>query len=256
MLAEVKFPGIEEMVVWPEFLFKDTPFALNKVGLISLIATALTVGWFLYAGSKAKKSLVPSGAQNMAETSIEFVEKQIIGQAIGADGLKYLPLLLSMFLFIFFGNLFGIIPTAHFGANARMANPAFLAILTYVVFIGIGIKHHGLHYFKEKLFPPGVPKALYILVTPIEFLSNFIVTPFSLAVRLFANSLAGHILLITFSVLTATLWSASILVAAAPLSFAMLVAFTGFELMVAFLQAYIFSLLTAVYIGQSLHPGH
>lgn len=254
MLAEVKFPGIEEMVVWPEAFGGALGF--NKVALLSLLAMAIPVVWFLVAGSKARKAAVPSGAQNLAETSIEFIEKQVIGQAIGADGLRYLPLLLSMFLFIFFGNIFGILPTAHFGANARMANPVILAVLAWLVFIGVGVKHHGLKYFKEALFPPGVPKALYILVTPIELISTFLVRPFSLAVRLFANSLAGHILLITFSVLTATLWSASPLVAVAPVSFAMLVAFTGFELMVAFLQAYIFSLLTAVYIGGALHPAH
>jgi F-type H+-transporting ATPase subunit a len=254
----VEFPGIKEMVEWPGGLFEGTIFEFNKVALLSIIAAAIPVVWFLVAGSKAKKAGVPRGSQNMAEIAVEFVDKQVIRQAIGADGLPYLPLILSMFLFIFFGNLFGIIPTSHFGANARMANPVVLALITYFVFIGVGVKHHGLGYFKEKLFPPGVPKALYILVTPIEFLSNFIVTPFSLAVRLFANSLAGHILLITFSVLTTTL----ILGDSIPLkpvgllSFAMLVAFTGFELMVAFLQAYIFSLLTAVYIGQSLHPGH
>ena len=256
MLAEVKFPGIEEMVQWPAMFFKDTNFAFNKVALISLIAMAIPVVWFYVAGAKAKQSLVPEGAQNLAETSIEFIEKQVIGQAIGADGMRYLPLLLSMFLFILFGNLFGIIPTAHFGANARMANPVLLAILTWLVFIGVGIKHNGPKYFKEALFPPGVPPALYILVTPIELISTFLVRPFSLAVRLFANSLAGHILLITFSVLSATLFAKSLLIVAMPASFFMLVAFTGFELLVAFLQAYIFALLTAVYIGGALHPAH
>ena len=101
-----------------------------------------------------------------------------------------------------------------------------------------------------------MPKALYLLVTPIEFLSTFLIRPFSLAVRLFANMLAGHILLVTFSVLCITLWSASFLAGVLVLSFPMLVAFTGFEFMVAFLQAFIFSLLTAVYIGGALHPSH
>ena len=254
MLAELKFPTIEEMVVWPEAFFKGTIFGFNKVALISLIAMAIPVIWFLVAGSK--KSLVPAGARNLAEVTIEFVEKQIIMQTIGRDGLAYMPLLISMFLFILIGNLFGVVPTSHFGANARMANPVILALLAWVVFIGVGLKHHGLRYFKMALFPPGVPKALYLLVTPIELISTFLVRPFSLAVRLFANSLAGHILLITFSVLTATLWSASALVAVSPFSFFMLIAFTGFELMVAFLQAYIFTLLTAVYIGGALHPEH
>lgn len=256
MLAEVKFPGIEEMVEWPAFLFEDTNFAFNKVALLSLFAMAIPAIWFFVAGAKAKKAAVPSGSQNMAETAIEFVEKQVIMPTIGADGLRYLPVLISIFLFIFFGNIFGILPTAHFGANARMANPAILGILALVLFVGIGVKHNGLGYFASALFPPGVPKALYILVTPIELISTFLVRPFSLAVRLFANSLAGHILLITFSVLSATLWSLSPLVAAMPFSFFMLTAFVAFELMVAFLQAYIFALLTGVYIGGALHPAH
>ncbi len=124
------------------------------------------------------------------------------------------------------------------------------------MFIGVGVKHHKLGYFKEVLFPPGVPKALYILVTPIELLSTFIIRPFSLAVRLFANMLAGHILLVTFSVLCITLWGFQILNIVNLVAFPMLVAFTGFEFMVAFLQAFIFSLLTAVYIGGALHPAH
>ncbi len=106
------------------------------------------------------------------------------------------------------------------------------------------------------MFPPGVPKALYLLVTPIELISTFIVRPFSLAVRLFANMLAGHILLVTFSVLCITLFQANLLILAWLGAFPMLVAFTGFELMVAFLQAYIFTLLTGVYIGGALHPAH
>ncbi|MEZ5322235.1 MAG: F0F1 ATP synthase subunit A [Microthrixaceae bacterium] len=256
MIAELHFPGIEEMVQWPAAFFKDTPFAFNKIAVLSLLAAAIPIVWFLVAGSKSKSALAPTGAQNLAESVVEFIQKQVIGQAIGPDGMRYLPLLISIFVFIVFGNLFTIIPTAQFAANARMANPLIMAVLSWLVFIGVGLRHHGLRYFKDALFPPGVPKALYLLVTPIEFISTFLVRPFSLAVRLFANSLAGDILLITFGVLTATLWSLSPLVAAAPFSFFMLVAFTGFEILVAVLQAYIFSLLTAVYIGGALHPAH
>jgi len=209
---------------------------------------------FLIAGSKAK--LVPTGIQNVVETSIDFVEDQVVLPAIGPEGKRYLPMLISMFFFIWIGNLFEVIPSAHMPANARMANPLVLAVVAWVMFIGVGVKHNGLRYFKDALFPPGVPKALYILVTPIELLSTFIIRPFSLAVRLFANMLAGHILLVTFSVLCITLWSASVLAGVLVLSFPMLVAFTGFEFMVAFLQAFIFSLLTAVYIGGALHPAH
>src|SRR5690606_14963389 len=117
--------------------------------------------------------------------------------------------LASLFFFIFFCNIFEVIPIIQMPANARFALPLFLALLTYVLFIGAGIKSHGLFgYLKHSLFPPGVPLALYILVVPIEFVSNFLVKPFSLAVRLFANLLAGHILLVTFAVLSAGLFTA------------------------------------------------
>jgi len=251
----VEFPPINIIVKWPAYFGDGTFYAFNKIALISMIAMIVPVILFFIAGRKA--SVVPRGIQNVMETSIDFVEKQVVEPAIGSDGMRYFPMLISMFFFIWIGNLFEVIPTAHMPANARMANPLMLAMVAWVMFIGVGLKHHGLRYFKDALFPPGVPKALYLLVTPIEFLSTFLIRPFSLAVRLFANMLAGHILLITFSVLTITLVGSGILLSlAGVLSFGMLVAFTGFEFMVAFLQAFIFSLLTAVYIGGALHPAH
>ncbi len=256
MIGQVKFPGIEELVAWPAWFFDGTHFEFNKIAALSVLAMLIPVIWFFVAGARSRKSLVPAGSQNLAEMTVEFVEKQIIMPTIGADGLRYLPLLISMFLFIFIGNMFEVIPTIHMPANARMANPMLLALLSWVVFIGVGVKHHGLGYFKAVLFPPGVPKALYILVTPIELISTFLVRPFSLAVRLFANMLAGHILLVTFGVLTITLFTLSGLLLAWPFAFFMLIAFTGFEIMVSLLQAYIFSLLTGVYIGGALHPDH
>lgn len=250
----VEFPPINLIVKWPAAFGDGQWYAFNKIGLISLIAMAVPVLLFWLAGRRAQ--LVPTGLQNVMESSIDFVERQIVLPAIGPDGMRYLPMLISMFFFIWIGNLFEVIPTAHMPANARMANPLLLAVVAWVMFVGVGLKHHKLGYLKEALFPPGVPKALYILVTPIEFLSTFLIRPFSLAVRLFANMLAGHILLVTFSVLTIALFSLSLLLVVGTLSFAMLVAFTAFEFMVAFLQAFIFALLTAVYIGGALHPAH
>jgi F-type H+-transporting ATPase subunit a len=142
-------------------------------------------------------------------------------------------------------------------ANARMALPLFLALLVWVLFNVVGVAKQGLFgYLKSSLFPPGVPWPLYILVTPIEFVSTFLVRPFSLAVRLFANLLAGHILLVTFAVLSAALWTKNISALFLPLPFAMLLFLTLFEVLVAFLQAYIFTILTAVYIGGAMHPEH
>jgi F-type H+-transporting ATPase subunit a len=250
----VEFPPINLIVKWPAAFGEDTFYAFNKIALISIIALIVPAILFWLAGRKA--NVVPRGIQNVMEMSIDFVEKQVVLPAIGPDGMRYLPMLISMFFFIWIGNLFEVIPSAHMPANARMANPLMLALVAWVMFIGVGVKHNGLRYFKDALFPPGVPKALYLLVTPIEFLSTFLIRPFSLAVRLFANMLAGHILLVTFTVLTITLVGAGILAVAGVLSFGMLVAFTGFEFMVAFLQAFIFSLLTAVYIGGALHPAH
>ena len=254
IIGALEFPPIENVVEWPAWFGDGTFYAFNKIAFINVLSLICTLLIFMLAGSK--KALVPRGVQNFAETSVEFVRNEIIAPGIGHGGEKYLPMLVAMFFFVFFGNITEVIPPFNMPANARMASPLILALLAWVWFIGVGLKHHGISYLTGALFPPGVPKALYLLVTPIEFVSTFLVRPFSLAVRLFANMLAGHILLITFGVLCITLWGLQPLVAALPLSLFMLIALTGFEVLVAFLQAYIFTILTAVYIGGALHPEH
>lgn len=253
MILGLEFPTIEQLVEWPNFFGDGQWYAFNKIALINLIALVGTSIFFLLARTGA---MVPRGVQNLAESSVAFIRDGIIMQTIGPDGIRYLPYLASLFFFILIGNIFEVIPGFHMPANARMAGPAFLALLTLVFFIAVGVKHQGPKYFWNAVAPPGVPKALYILVVPIEILSTFIVRPFSLAVRLFANLLAGHILLVTFSVLCITLFSASLLALVLPFSFAMLVGLVGFEIMVAFLQAYIFTILASVYIGGAMHPEH
>jgi F-type H+-transporting ATPase subunit a len=175
---------------------------------------------------------------------------------IGPDGIRYLPFLLSRFVFIAISNLFEVVPFFHMPANARMGGPLVFALIVWATWIFIGIKHNGPGYLKSVLFPPGVPKALYFLVTPIEFLSNFLIRPFSHAVRLFANMLAGHILLVTFSVLCISLWVAKGLFIIQLASFPMLVLLTAFEIGVSLLQAFVFTILAGVYIGGALHPHH
>jgi F-type H+-transporting ATPase subunit a len=249
----LEFPPIENLVEWPNYFGDDTIFAFNKIGLISVLAMLIPTVLFLVS----KKELVPSGLQNIVESTVEFVDKQVILSAIGPEGRKYMPLLLSIFLFVFFGNIFEVIPTFQMPANARMANPLILAVIAWLTFIGVGIKAQGVGGFlKSSLFPPGVPKALMPLVSLIEFISTFLLRPFGLAVRLFANMLAGHILLVTFGVLCITLWQLSPLAAVLPFSFGMLVGLTGFEIMVSLIQAFVFSLLTAVYISLSLSAHH
>ncbi len=248
----LEYPPIENLIEWPDYFGEGTFYGLNKIGVISLLAMLIPAAMFFLA----KKDLVPRGVQNVVESSVEFIENQVILPAIGPDGLRYLPLLLSIFLFVFFGNIFEVIPTFQMPANARMANPAILALIVLVTFVVIGFKHHGFSYLMDIIWPPGVPAALKPLVGLIEFLSVFILRPFGLAVRLFANMLAGHILLVTFGVLCIALWQRSALAAVLPFSFIMLVVLTAFEMFVSFLQAFVFALLTAVYIDTSLHPAH
>ena len=255
MILGLEFPPVSHLVEWPEFLFEGSAFAVNKVVLIYLFALVATALLFLLGARK--RALVPSGAQNIAESSVDFIRNGIIMQTMGPEGLSWLPFLTTMFFFIFFTNITGIIPIVQMPGNARMAMPLFLALLVWVLFNAVGVIKQGpLRYLKNSLFPPGVPWPLYILVTPIELVSTFLVRPFSLAVRLFANLLAGHILLVTFAVLSAALWTQNVSLAFLPLPFVMLVFLTGFEILVAFLQAYIFTILTAVYIGGAMHPEH
>ena len=255
MIFGLEFPPIENLVEWPNWFGPEGSwYGFNKIAFISLVAIVATSVLFILGNRK--RSMVPKGAQNLVESSVAFIRDGIVLETMGPAGMRYLPYLVSLFFFILIGNIFEVIPFFHMPANARMAGPAVLALITWAYYIAVGLKHQGPKYFINAIAPPGVPKALYILVVPIEFLSTFIVRPFSLAVRLFANMLAGHILLVTFSVLCITLFTASLLALVLPLSFFMLVALTGFEVMVAFLQAYIFTILAAVYIGSSMHAEH
>jgi F-type H+-transporting ATPase subunit a len=254
----LEFPPISHLVEWPDIALDGSLFAINKIVLIYLLAVAATLALFLVGGRRA--ALVPTGAQNVVEASVDFINDGIIMQTIGPEGLRkrwLQPYLMSVFFFVLFCNITEIIPGLQMPANARMAMPMALALIVWLLFNAVGVLNQGLGgYLKSSLFPPGVPKALYVLVTPIELISVFLVRPFSLAVRLFANMLAGHILLVTFAVLSAALWVREWYAVFLPLPALMLVFLTAFEILVAFLQAYIFTILAAVYIGGAMHPEH
>ena len=158
-------------------------------------------------------------------------------------------------------NLTSVIPFLNISSNARIGMPIVLAALAYVVFNYVGIKKYGFfRYVKSSIVVPNLPPALHVLVIPIEFISTFLVRPFSLTVRLFANMLAGHILLVTFALLTEAMFQAEtnrpFLNVLGVLPFGMLIFLTAFEVLVGFLQAYIFTILAAVYIGGAAHPDH
>jgi F-type H+-transporting ATPase subunit a len=251
----IDFPPVSHVIEWPEFIFEGTPFAVSKVVVLMWISALISVGFVILAGRNFK--MVPKPLQNVGESFYGFIQNGIILETMGPDGLKYTPFLGSLFIFVLSCNFWGIIPVAQMPVNARIALPFFLALLVWAIFVVVGIKKQGpFGYLKNTGFPPGVPKALYLLVTPIELVSTFIVRPLSMFVRLFANMLAGHLLLTSFAVICAALWALQPTVVILPFSFALLVALTGFEILVIFLQAFIFTILAAVYIGSSMHPEH
>ena len=177
---------------------------------------------------------------------------------MGRAGLRWTPFLISLFVFIYLCNAPGVIPIIYMPATARIAIPLTLSLLVWVIFICVGIKHQGLGYFGHLIWPPGVPTALKPLVGIIEFVSTILIRPFSLTVRLMANMMAGHILLVTFALLCEALFQAETnkfaFIPMGILPFFMLLFLTAFEILVAFLQAYIFTILTAVFIGSDGGP--
>jgi F-type H+-transporting ATPase subunit a len=248
----LEFPPINEILRW-----QDIFPTFNKIAFIGVGSALIGTIVFLIAARQDAMS-APKGVRNLAETTVEFIENGVVMQTMGKEGLGWTPFLLSLFIFIYLCNLPGIIPFFQMPATARMAIPLFLSLIVWVTYIGVGLKHQGLAYLGHTLWPPGVPTALKPLVGFIEFVSNILVRPFSLTVRLFANMLAGHILLVTFALLTEALVQAKdkILIPVGILPFGMLVFLVAFEVLVGFLQAYIFTILTAVYISSSFQGEH
>ncbi len=236
----------------------ELPFVggLNRTMILTVLAAVLVVAFFYF--SFRKRSLVPGKLQTLAETALGFVRDEIAVGIIGPKhGLKYFPYLASIFFFILVGNLMEVFPLTLFPIASRIGLPAFLALITWVLFLFAGIKEQGFGgYFGHMIKPPGVPIFLVPLVGLIELVSTLLVRPFSLAVRLFANMAAGHVML---SLLLLSSW---VMLGSLPSGnvaglWGFLWAGLGlfiylFEILVAVLQAYIFTLLSAVYIQTSV----
>jgi F-type H+-transporting ATPase subunit a len=243
------------LFLWEPFAFEGTPFAINRVVLLMYFAALGCILFFVVGARKA--SVRPKGMGLIAESSYRLVRDNIAIDVIGPEGAKYAPFLATMFWFIFFSNLLEITPGVSFPVTSRMALPALLALISWVWFNGVGIAKNGFGYFKETLFPPGVPWPVYILLTPIELASVFIIRPLTLAIRLFANMMAGHVLLTVFFLFTEDLLlhAAPVLKPLGIITFVVACLLVIFELMVIVIQAYIFTTLTAFYIAEALH-GH
>jgi F-type H+-transporting ATPase subunit a len=239
----------------PQIHVAGVPFCMNFIFFLLLLVMVLFIGSFFLAFRKPK--VVPGKFQALMEMGLEFVREQIVVQMIGPEGLPFFGLIATFFFMIFFGNILEVIPGINFSPNSRIAFPIVLAVVSWVTFNVVGIRRHGFFgYMKMVLFPPGAPKALYILLTPIEFISTILVRPLTLSVRLFANLVAGHFLLAVFFLGTIALLQSGVLAIAGVFSGVLAIVLVGFEIFVSLLQAFIFSVLSASYIAGAMADEH
>ena len=256
-------PSIDEF--YPEIIaFADTPFALNRIMLIRLIVVGVLLVLFSILVSRFKKAqatqnFVPSRFQLLGEIALNFVRTNIAHEQLGKkDGDRFLPLLTTIFFTVLGMNITGIIPGFNIAGTSVIGLPIVLALAAYVTFIYAGVRHHGIRFFKVATIPAGVPGAFLPLVFIIEVLSTFILRPVTLALRLTMNMIAGHLLLVLCFSATQFFFfnSEGVFKLFGAGTFLFGFAFTLFEILVAFLQAYVFTLLTTVYIQLSLADDH
>jgi F-type H+-transporting ATPase subunit a len=224
--------------------------AFTNSALFMLIAAAV-ITIFFTLGSR-ERALVPGRLQSLAEMTYEFVANTV-RESAGHDGMKFLPLVLTLFMFVLVCNIIGMIPGS-FTVTSHLVVTAALAAIVILTVIIYGIAKHGVKFF-GLFVPSGVHPAMLVILVPIEVIS-FVSRPISLSVRLFANMLAGHIALKIFAGFVATLLFAGGWAILSPLPLALTVALTALEMLVAVLQAYVFAVLTCIYLHDALHPGH
>jgi F-type H+-transporting ATPase subunit a len=230
---------------------------MNRIILVRLLAVVALVMVF-WLGTR-KMRVVPGRFQGTIEMALNLVRVNIAEDLLGEkDGKRFLPLLTTIFFLVWFMNVTGIIPGLNIAGTSVIGMPLVLAIAAYVAFVYAGLRKHPVAFLKNSLLPPGVPWPLYIIVTPIEFVSTFILRPVTLTLRLLMNMVVGHFLLVLFFssthffILYSDSWMAFFGIGTIAFS----IAFTFFELLVATLQAYVFTLLTAVYLQLALAEEH
>jgi len=254
LAAEVPFPPSVEDFFLPAIVGGHNSVWFTKITALLWISVAAIIIFFLV--TYRKPQLVPTKKQWIAESIYGFVRNNIAVDMLGKRGINFAPYLTTLFVFILLMNFWAIVPFAQISPNSHIAFPAMLAVISWVLFIYVGFQRHGIGYLKIAMVPPAPWFILPILV-PIEFFSNFIVRPFSLAIRLFANMFAGHMLLLVFTLggfamINQNLWLAPVSV----LSWLMTIALTFLDFAIIVLQAYIFTVLTASYVQGSLAEGH
>jgi F-type H+-transporting ATPase subunit a len=256
-----RVPPVTELFAFaPIFTFKVAGLTFH-VTFVTFVMYALTVlVAALFVAGFRRPAIIPGKLQNVMEAAVDAIRENIVLPTIGPEGDRFMPLLTAMFFFVFALNFMEVVPFVQFPISSHMAIPFFLAVISYIMFIGLGIKQQGpVRYFKDAIIIPGVPKAILPLLIVIELVSKFVFRPITLAVRLFANMMAGHVMLTIFFLASAYFLyrSDSIflhIVFVGPLVLSVIL--VGFEMFIALIQAFIFTILTAVYIDESLHPAH
>ena len=249
-------PGPDIFELPPVF---DDSILFTKPDLLLVLGAVLVFGFFYVSARKA--AMVPSRTQYLGETAYGFVRNGIARDVIGSqDFMRFVPLLVSMFFFILVNNWFGVVPFIQFPSFSRVGFAYALAGMVWVIYNGVGISKHGFFgYLKHQTLPPGVTGPILLLIVPLEFMSNILVRPITLSLRLFANMFAGHMLLVLFTLGGEYLIFESDVIGYIPvgiLAFIMAIAISFLEILVQFLQAYVFTLLTAVYIQGALAEEH
>jgi F-type H+-transporting ATPase subunit a len=246
-------PGLNSFDFKPFLTIGGVEF--TKPMLLAVICMVLVVGFFWLAFRKPQ--LVPGKLQLVGEIGYNFIARSIAREVIGKEGSKYVPFLTSIFFFVWIMNIMSVIPLAQFPATSRFAYPVVLALCVWVTYMFLTFKKHGFKGgVKNLVWISGLPKFIVPLVVVLEFLQNVITRPFTLAVRLWANMFAGHMLIVMFSVASWYLLTPSIMSAVAAGSFVLAAGMTAFEVLIQFLQAYIFTLLTSIYISGAIEEGH
>jgi F-type H+-transporting ATPase subunit a len=222
-----------------------------------ILSVIIVFAFFMVAGRRSL--LVPNRVQFAGEGVYRFVRDGIAQDTIGPEFARYVPYLTALFSFVLVNNIFGIVPLFQFPSMSRIGFPAGLAILSWLVFNFVGVRRKGLGgYLKEVCIPPGVPKWILPLLIPLEFVQTILTRPLTLGLRLFANMFAGHLMLLVFIVGGdyMLLHGTGALPFLSPFAFLMGIVMTIFEALIQVLQAYIFTLLTSLYIAGALADEH
>ncbi|SFD50760.1 F0F1 ATP synthase subunit A [Streptomyces aidingensis] len=238
-----------------EPIFTLGPVEFTKPMLLALLSIAVVIGFFWAAFAKPK--VVPGKLQMVAEVLYDFVRRGIAREVIGKQGEKYVPLLVSLFFLVWAFNMWAIIPVAQIPVSSIIGFPVALTLVVWVTYMTITFRAHGFAGGMRNLcVPGGLPKGIYVILTPLELLSNVFVRPFTLAVRLFANMFAGHVLILVFLIGAWYMAGPHIGALFSVTSLVMTLLITAFEIFIQALQAYVFTVLTATYISGALEEAH